>query len=198
MKEVVSFLVRVGKLKRMPRMGWLTVGIPLGIVENVAEHSMRVNYSALLLGMLAKKRGLEIDEAKLLKMATIHDLPETTFMDVGGEARNIIGRENRVEYEREGLKLAVNELPDDIKKEIIGLWEEYEERKTLEAKIVWLADKIEMFLQALEYMKLGVRKNVLSEFVEELNNVLEKVKSDRDLKEFKSILESILEEIDHT
>ncbi len=198
MKEVVSFLVRVGKLKRMPRMGWLTVGIPLGIVENVAEHSMRVNYSALLLGMLAKKRGLEIDEAKLLKMATIHDLPETTFMDVGGEARNIIGRENRVEYEREGLKLAVNELPDDIKREIIGLWEEYEERKTLEAKIVWLADKIEMFLQALEYMKLGVRKNVLSEFVEELNNVLEKVKSDGDLKEFKSILESILEEIDHT
>ena len=198
MKEVVSFLVRVGKLKRMPRMGWLTVGIPLGIVENVAEHSMRVNYSALLLGMLAKKRGLEIDEAKLLKMATIHDLPETTFMDVGGEARNIIGRENRVEYEREGLKLAVNELPDDIKKELIGLWEEYEKRKTLEAKIVWLADKIEMFLQALEYMKLGVRKNVLSEFVEELNNVLEKVKSDGDLKEFKSILESILEEIDHT
>ncbi len=198
MKEVVSFLIRVGKLKRMPRMGWLTVGIPLGIVENVAEHSMRVNYSALILGMLAKKQGIKIDEAKILKMAIIHDLPETTFMDVGGEARKIIGRERRVDYERKGLDLAVKGLPEDVKEELIVLWEEYEKRRTIEAKIVWLADKIEMFLQALEYIKLGVRKNVLSEFIEELKRMLEVVKTDRDLESFKSILESILEDITYT
>ena len=196
MKEVISFLVRVGKLKRMPRMGWLTVGIPIGIVENVAEHSMRVNYSALILGMLARKHGVKIDETKLLKMAIIHDLPESAFMDVGGEAREIIGRETRVSYEKKGLELALKELPEDIKKELIELWEEYEERKTIEAKIAWLADKVEMFLQALEYAKLGVKKSVLSEFIEELENTLNKVKSDRDLEMFKYVLESILEEFE--
>jgi len=177
-------------------MGWLSIGIPINMVESVAEHSMRVNAIAFVLSEYAKIMGKEVNTGKVLEISTIHDAPEAVFMDVGGEARNIIGREKRIKYEEEGLKIAINNLPKNLKSKIKENWRELREKKTLESKIVWLADKIEMFIQAYEYMKLCANKKIFQEFIEELDKVMSEIKNDQDLAIYCGILGELKERIE--
>jgi putative hydrolase of HD superfamily len=61
------------QLKQLYRQGWLHKGISLQNCETVAEHSFCV---ALLALILADEYSVELDTAKVIRMALIHDLGE--------------------------------------------------------------------------------------------------------------------------
>jgi putative hydrolases of HD superfamily len=106
---------------------------------NLAEHHFRVAWIALL---LAKREG-KVDEGKILKMALCHDLSESRTGDVHHISRQYTQRD-----EHKAIKDVFNNTA--LGEEMVALWNEYEERKTLEAKIVKDADWLDVDLELRE------------------------------------------------
>ena len=55
--------------------------------------------------------------------------------------------------EEKALEKLISKLPPDLKKEIGNLWLDYEKGLTPEGRFFQQADRVENFLQALEYWK---------------------------------------------
>jgi putative hydrolase of HD superfamily len=170
MKNILDFLIEVGKLKKMPRMGWVINQIKNP--ESIADHVFRSTIMGWILG--GEKGGLKIEE--LLKMSLIHDLceiyagDETPYSSIlpkdkrklrelmkvwprfSNAARQKIIQKKHQREER-AFKRLTFKLPLDFKKEIEGLWLRYEERLTPEGRFFHQADRMENFLQAYEYWK---------------------------------------------
>lgn len=145
--ELVSFLLLTGTMKNLPRTGWRLVGIK--DCESVADHGFRVVLIALLLGELVE--GVEQD--KLLQMAVLHELPESVVTDLPLVTRQLFGREVKYRAEKEAWSRLLP--PGPILETWRALWEEFEAGQSLEAKLVRVADKLEMVLQAYEYQLAG-------------------------------------------
>ncbi|MFW5747086.1 MAG: HD domain-containing protein, partial [Nanoarchaeota archaeon] len=135
----------LGRLKKIPRTGWLHHGITN--VESIAEHSFRVTTMAYLLGP-----SLECDMHKLTQMALIHDLSEILTGDVvwehGFTADHDLEKKKRSQEQK-----AMEELAQyiDHGNQMCLLYKEYEQQETKEAQILKQLDKLEMAQQALEY-----------------------------------------------
>ncbi len=78
-------------------------------------------------------------------MGLFHDIGETIVGDVGTFVKNMAGGVFK-NIEEEGVKALVNEL--DSKEEIIELVEEYNGRKSMEARVVKAADNLDALAQA--------------------------------------------------
>ena len=170
MKELLNFLIEVGKLKRMSRRGWVINQIKNP--ENIAEHIFRTAIMVWILGIEKKKLNIE----KLLKMALIHDLCEVyagdatpydsilpknkkklkELMKTWPRFSNSQRKEQAIKkYKKEtkGLEKLILKLPTVLNKEIKNLWLEYEKGLTFEGRFFHQADRMENFLQAYEYWK---------------------------------------------
>jgi putative hydrolase of HD superfamily len=161
--EIVSFLAELTRLKAVPRTGWLLRGVR--DVESVADHSFGVALTAMLLADLAQAQGMELCIEKVLRMALLHDLTEARTGDLPATIKRF--------FEGPSLHAADERIADEvltrlgaIGEEYLLLWREYEERRSLESRIVKAADKLDLLLQALEYEKGGARH--LQEFWENL------------------------------
>ena len=170
MENLVKFFHQLGKLKEMPRRGWVINDIKNG--ESIAEHIFRASLMAWILG--SEKKGLNIE--RVLKMALMHDICEIYAGDVtpydsvlpkSGKKRKEfmktwprftkaqklrISREKHKKEEK-GLKKLIKDLPQGIKEEMESLWLDYEKGLTPEGRFFKQADRMESFLQALEYWK---------------------------------------------
>ena len=146
---IIDFLLEIGKLKNIKRAGWVINGIE---GESVADHCFRVCILSMLLGDLLRER-YKIDMEKLLRIAILHDIAESKIGDMPYEALSYIGEKNKSKAE----KKACRDLFKDLKngERYYSLWEEFEDRKSIEAKIVRAADKLEMIVQCYEYEKEG-------------------------------------------
>ena len=116
--------------------------------QNISEHTMRVIWLALL---IANKERVK-DEEKIMKMALVHDLPESRTGDV-----NYLSRQ----YTKRDEDKAVKDIFEGtaFKEEYIKLWREYEKRWTIEAKIVKDADNLDVDLEILEQEIKGFKKD---------------------------------------
>ncbi len=157
--NIISFLAELMRLKAVPRTGWLLRGVR--DVESVADHSFGVAFIAMLLADQAQRQGLEPSVEKVLRMALLHDLTEART----GDLPNTIKRY----FDKEALHAADEQIADEmlsglgaIGEEYLLLLQEYEERTSLEARIVKAADKLDLLLQAREYEKGGAQN--LQEF----------------------------------
>jgi putative hydrolase of HD superfamily len=139
-EDFLEFLRNVGALKRIPRTGWVQAGIKEP--ESVADHSFR---TTLLSMVLSDQMGL--DTEKVVRMALIHDLAESMTGDLTPSQKPVDHGEN----ESDAMAGILSLLPRGLGARYMGLWEEYEEQKTPEARLVHNADRIEMLVQALEY-----------------------------------------------
>jgi putative hydrolase of HD superfamily len=170
MKNILNFLIEVGKLKRMPRMGWVINQIKGP--ESIADHVFR----ATIMGwLLAKEKG-KLNTGKILKMSLVHDLCEIYAGDetpydyiLPRNKKELKGlmktwprfsssaRKKRADdkHRREGkaLRKLISKLPLGFKNEIENLWLDYEKRLTTEGRFFHQADRMENFLQAYEYWK---------------------------------------------
>lgn len=169
MKELLNFLIEVGKLKRKKRRGWVVHQIK--DPETTAEH---IFHLAILVWILGKIKKLNLEKA--IKMALIHDLcevyaPDLTpydpllpkdkkkMMDVLKHwpkfTPTLKRKKEREKYKMESkaLNKLISKLPKDFKTEIKSLWLEFSKGMTEEARFVRQADKTANFLQGIEYWK---------------------------------------------
>jgi len=147
--KFIDFLLAAGAMKNLPRTGWRLAGIK--DCESVADHSFRVALIALVLGELVEG----VDRDKLLRMALLHELPESIVTDLPLAAVRVIGREVKQRAEREAWTQLLP--PGRQLDEWRALWNEFEAGESLEAKLTRAADKLEMLLQAYEYERVGYR-----------------------------------------
>jgi len=170
MTNALNFFIEIGKLKRMPRRGWIINDIKNP--ESIAEHTFRASLMVWILG--DKKGGLKIE--RLLKMALIHDLCEVYAGDTTPYdsvlPKNLKERKefmktwprfssvqklklSRKKHKKEekSLDRLLKNLPVNLKKEIKSLWMDYEKGLTPEGRFFKQADRLENFLQATEYWK---------------------------------------------
>jgi putative hydrolases of HD superfamily len=144
---LVGFFTYAGLLKAQPRRGWV---LKLGMKnpESVADHSYR---TAVMAMVYADARGL--DGARAVKMALIHDLPESI---VGDLTPGEISAEEKRARETAAMKRISLHLPAKVRGEYLGLWEEFSRGESREARLVRQLDKLEMALQAAEYRDPGM------------------------------------------
>lgn len=134
---ILDFLRHAEQLKNTIRSAWTSQGRP----ESTAEHTWRL----CLMTIMFEKSYPEVNFARLVKMCIIHDLGEV----IGGDIPAIEQDESvdKSIQERKDLLTLLQPLPDNLQKEITGLWDEYEEAVTPEAKLAKALDKLETILQ---------------------------------------------------
>lgn len=107
--------------------------------ESVAEHTWMMTMIAFFL----KDEFPEADMNKVIQMCIIHDLGECFTGDIPTFAKN----EEHEKTELDLLAKWVDSLPDKISTEMKALYQEMEERTTLEAKIYKAIDSQEALIQ---------------------------------------------------
>lgn len=151
--NLVNFFEMSGRLKRIPRSGWVNVGIDSP--ESVADHTFRTAILCMIFSDLES-----LDELKMLQMALIHDLPEAITGDLTPSERTSMAKKR----EEEAMKKLLCLLPERQRVKYGNVWREYEECKTAEAKAVRQLEKLEMALQAKEYERAELTKESLERF----------------------------------
>ncbi len=168
MKKTADFLFEAGMLKQLKRSGWLTINIPE--CESVADHSFR---TAVIGYVLARMENLsEKDELLLIKACLFHDLHETRIGDINKLNIHYVKAD-----EKKAEKDILRGLP--FEKDLLS-------SLSPKSKISILtkdADKLEIILQAKEYVEAG-NENAK----EWIKNAKKLVKSDSG----KKLLEMIL------
>lgn len=140
-KNNVNFLFEVSSLRHIDRT-WKQFFDRT--VANNAEHIFRVTWIALTLAKMEDVKNHE----KILKMALVHDVSESRTGDVHYLSRQYVERKNE-EAVRDIFYGTVHES------EMLKLFEEYEKRECLEAKIVKDADTLDVEIETKEYEAKG-------------------------------------------
>lgn len=136
----LEFLFEIGSLRNVER-GWRQ---HLGMeVANNLEHTLRVILLALI---IARKEGVASEE-KIIKMALVHDLPETRTTDLSYIQKVYVNADEKKSAEHLWQNTSLVDLYD--------LWQEYERRECIEAKIVKDADNLDIDLELKELEDRG-------------------------------------------
>ena len=154
LQNIIKFLEIIGMLKRTPRIGWVDVGIYKP--ESVADHTFRTAFLCMLYADIKA-----LDPLKLLRMALIHDLPEALMGDLMPSQKSAETKKR----EETVISQILSFVPKRQKEIYLAIWNEYQEGKTREAKVVRQLEKIEMALQAKEYEKSGSAPKSLVRFI---------------------------------
>lgn len=135
--SLIDFLFEVGNLAQTPRSGFHYLG---GGGQSVAEHSHR---AAIVGYVIAIKEGA--DSNKVVKMCLFHDLAESRTNDLSWVNQQYVTAD-----EKAALEDSLANLPEEIRKEVTSLLQEYDKRETIEAKVTKDADIIELILRLKE------------------------------------------------
>ncbi len=128
-----------------------------GRQESTAEHSWSISMITMILMDELKKEFGEIDELKTIKLALIHDVVEIYAGDVS--AFDVIARKKKEKVEADALKKLMTIYPE-FGQQLHDLWYEFEEKKTLEAKIAKAADAICPIFQRLQTKQSYIPFNI--------------------------------------
>jgi putative hydrolase of HD superfamily len=140
LQEQIAFIVEIDRLKSIYRQSFL---MDVSRKEDDAEHSWHIATMAVLLGEYANDRDLDLFRA--VKMLLIHDIVEIDAGDVLAYDKEFdMGLDAR---ERIAADRLFSILPPDQSSELRGLWEEFEVRKTPEAKFAMAMDRLQPVLQ---------------------------------------------------
>lgn len=135
LEKQFDFCREIDKEKFIKRQTYLSDGIHK---ENDAEHAWHMAIMAILLGEYANE---DIDILKTVTMLLIHDLVEIDAGDTYAydeEAKKTQGQREKIAADRIfGL------LPEDQKEYFRGLWEEFEDGTTPEARFAHTMDNIQ-------------------------------------------------------
>jgi putative hydrolase of HD superfamily len=117
----------------------------------------------MLLADQMRARGVAVNGERLLRLAVVHDWAEVRTGDMPRIAAKYYGAEARQRAERAAFEDVVGPL-GDAAAIYRALHEDYEERASLEARLVKAADVIDLLAQVLVFERAGVRG--LAEFWE--------------------------------
>jgi putative hydrolase of HD superfamily len=145
---LITAFFEVCHLKQLYRQGWLRGGVPRERCESIADHSFGV---AMLASWLAQARP-ELDAAKVVRMALLHDLGEVYAGDI--IPSDGVNEAEKHQREAEGVRKILSRLPEG--EGAIQLWDEFEAGISPEARFVRQVDRLEMGLQAAVYQRQGL------------------------------------------
>lgn len=137
-QKQVDFILEADKEKNILRQTHLSGH---GRRENDAEHAWHM---AMMIYLLKEYANEEIDLAKTMMMALIHDIVE---IDAGDTyAYDSEGLTTQKEREEKAAERIFGMLPEDQKKELKGLFEEFEAYESPEAKFARAMDNFQPLL----------------------------------------------------
>ena len=139
----INFLFEMGNIRFIERMWKRFLNADFA---NLAEHHFRLFWIAMVIA--EHESGADI--GKIGKLSMIHDIAESRTGDVDYLARQYVERNE---------KLAIQDMLKGtvLEKDVYALWQEYEARETLEAKIVKDADNLEVDFELAEQASHGNR-----------------------------------------
>jgi len=169
MKNILNFLLEVGKLKNIERKGITFYGVKKP--DSATDHSFRI---ALMAWVFSQEKKINLEKA--IKIALIHDICKILTGDITPydgllpkskkEREKFVRRWRRLplrekekryaeKFEKEytALKKLTAKLPKNLKKEIIDVWLDYHRGGSSEAKFVSQLDILENLLEAFEWWK---------------------------------------------
>jgi putative hydrolase of HD superfamily len=163
---MLQTLIELQRLKNLDRTGWTLRGLAPG-TESVAAHSFGVGVTAMMLADAVVAQGVPIDSERVLRMALLHDWAEARIGDMPKTATQYFGADNRRRAETAAFDDMVEGLPATatLYRE---LFQDYEQRTSLEARLVKAADVIDLLVQVLALERAGARG--LDEFWEVARN----------------------------
>lgn len=156
-------------LKKVRRSGWMfKAGI--SSAESVADHSFSLSVMAMVFSDL---KGLNTERA--VKMAIIHDLAESITGDIMPDK---ISHSAKKILENKAMVSILKELPKSLRIEYSQIWNEYVTERSDLSKLVHRLDKLEMILQAREYMSSGYSTGKLVEFTRSEDRIVNNDRND--------------------
>ncbi len=140
MDNLYTFLMELDKLKSVYRRSYIS---DITRNENSAEHSWHL---ALAILTLKDELNIDIDIAKTVKMALVHDICEIGAGDISiydpDRSMKEVKERKYVNY--------LSDTPLSFASEIKKLWEEYEEQSTKESRWVKVVDRLLPFMMNLK------------------------------------------------
>ena len=137
-EKQLAFILEADKEKNILRQTHLSGH---GRRENDAEHAWHM---AMMIYLLKEYSNEEIDVAKAMMMALIHDIVE---IDAGDTyAYDSKGLESQKEREERAADRIFGMLPEDQRDELRALFEEFEEASTPEARFARAMDNFQPLL----------------------------------------------------
>ena len=133
LRQQIEFLIEIDRLKHVLRRAYLP-GTDRN--ENTAEHSWHLAVAVLVLAEYAAE---PVDLARVARMALIHDIVEidagdTFFFDP-------VGGLDKAEREELAAARLFGLLPPDQAADFRAVWEEFEARRTPEARFASALDR---------------------------------------------------------
>lgn len=141
LKPDVDFLFEMGSIRFINRMWQRFLNDDFA---NLAEHHFRMFWIAMVIASHEEN----VDTGKLAKLVLVHDISESRTGDV-----DYLTRQYVVRNEELGIKDML--AGTGLEKEFLALWEEYEARETLEAKIAKDADNLDVDFELAEQASKG-------------------------------------------
>lgn len=143
MDRIADLLFEAKFLKEIPRSGFPYLGDGR---ESVAEHSFMVIFIAFVMAKMEP----EADAERMQAMCLIHDLPEARIGDL-----NTVHKK----YVQADEARAVSDLAEGVPfgKAMIELIDEFNEGRTLEARLAKDADQIALVLELKDLIDRGYR-----------------------------------------
>ncbi len=135
----LAFLMELDRLKAVLRMTATGEG---GRRENSAEHSWHM---AVMAPLLAEHAAEEVDVLRVMKMVVLHDVVE---IDAGDTfAFDPDAHHDKEDRERAAAERIFGLLPGDQAAELRALWDEFEARRTPDARYANALDRLAGVLQ---------------------------------------------------
>lgn len=147
LSKCLGFINEIEKLKIVYRQNSV---VDQSRQENSAEHSWHVALMAVMLAGFSNDKGLDI--LKVVKMLLIHDIVEidagdTFLYDVAANA-------SKEDAERTAAERLFGMLPEPLGGEFFGLWVEFENRISPEAKFAAALDSLQPLMNHLNNRNL--------------------------------------------
>ncbi len=153
--DILEFFKKANGLKWIERRGWVAK-VNVKEPESVADHCY---VTALMCMVLADLKGLNSNKA--VKMALLHDLAESI---VGDYMPEDVSAEKKQEEENKAIKNILAALHPRLRSSYEKLLREYNRGSSKEARLVHQIDKLEMALQASDYIRKGYDRDLLKQF----------------------------------
>ena len=138
LKQQLDFALEIDKEKNILRQTHLSGH---GRRENDAEHAWHM---AIMAYLFKEHSNEPVDVAKVMLMCLIHDIVE---IDAGDTyAYDPEGKKTQKEREEKAKEKIYSLLPEDQKKELIALFDEFEAQETPESQFAKAMDNIQPML----------------------------------------------------
>jgi putative hydrolase of HD superfamily len=157
-RTLLDLFLEIQMLDRIPRAGYVLRGV--ADPESVAEHTMHVLFLVWTLGM--KIEG--IDVARAVEIALVHDLAELRIGDLPRTSSHYFPAGAKKAAEAAAMADVLAPLPERAR----GLYDEYQEGITPEARLVKACDKLQLMLKVAVYERWGT--GALAEFWDNPDN----------------------------